>query len=803
MRYHALAILAVLVACYCANILPLNAADRINQEGRILGPAPVIPAGTPGIEFNTSQADAVVSAMQIYPTTNAWNENVSKLPTFSSGAATSATMMSTIMADLSSSRQTLRLFTEMNYILVPDNQPLVNINFFNYPDESDDVIPGTTIGNYPIDVNTPIETWPVGTGALTLLQWQQNINNDGGDRHAIMVMPGMGFTWETWLTQLTTQTPAWQASNGAKFNLNSNALRTAGWTSGDAAGLSMFGALVRYDECERGMVEHAMRLVVAKSQKAYIYPANHQAGSTTDLNTPAMGQRLRLQASFQIPATWSKEETAVALALQKYGAIVADNGGFFSISICPDDRFPANCFNNINQLAISNFEVVQSTDANSGPRSAGAPTADAGSDQTVSLSVGANLNGTVTGTGLTTLWYVYPNTQAPGTVTFGSPSTAVTTATFSALGTYKLILRADDGVHATAFSSVNVNVTANGTNPAPTLSTISPTSATAAGPAFTLTLSGTNFLPSSVVNWSGQAALNPATESSTQITVQVPAAYIASAGSATVSVTNPTPGGGASATQTFTINSSSSSSSVVIQGASQAVTVGQPATFSVTPSGPGPFTVTWNFGDGTTGSGATVTHAFTTAGVFTIMVTVVDAQGNTTTGSSALTVAGAAAASKVPMAVSKMRGRVTLNAPNRDMCSFSGVIPSMPAGFDPTGLALALSVNGAMVNFTLDGKGHAKASLGQAGQGTIALSLKPSKRNKTTRKQVFLGGNINFKAMIKDGTWAAVWGIPTTKSKNVPLLMTVDLQLSGQIYEAANINTTCSVTAGKSGTFKQ
>ncbi|PYL63843.1 MAG: hypothetical protein DMF25_09215, partial [Verrucomicrobia bacterium] len=105
-------------------------AERINQEGRILGPAPSVT--TPTL-FNTPQADAIVSAMQIFPVTNPWNEDISHRPLLSNSAA----MIAQIKADLSSSRQTLRPFYEMNYVLVPDNQPRVTIPFLDYPDESD------------------------------------------------------------------------------------------------------------------------------------------------------------------------------------------------------------------------------------------------------------------------------------------------------------------------------------------------------------------------------------------------------------------------------------------------------------------------------------------------------------------------------------------------------------------------------------------------------------------------------------------------------------------------------------------
>src|SRR5436189_292360 len=105
-------------------------SERINQEGRILGPAPIV--ATPTL-FNTPQADAIVSAMQIFPVTNPWNEDISRRPLLSNSAA----MIAQLKSDLSSTRQTLRPFFEMNFVVVQDDQPLVPINFFNYYDESD------------------------------------------------------------------------------------------------------------------------------------------------------------------------------------------------------------------------------------------------------------------------------------------------------------------------------------------------------------------------------------------------------------------------------------------------------------------------------------------------------------------------------------------------------------------------------------------------------------------------------------------------------------------------------------------
>ncbi len=140
------------------------------------------------------------------------------------------------------------------------------ISLWLYPDDSDlngGIYP---YGLYPIPTNQPVEEWPLGLIAngtpQTLSQWQTN--DDGSDRHSIMVQPGSGMLWETW-----NACCAWhELAGGERRDLQSelNGLRPQGLTSGDAAGLPMFPALVRYDEAERGMVEHALRITVKRSR---------------------------------------------------------------------------------------------------------------------------------------------------------------------------------------------------------------------------------------------------------------------------------------------------------------------------------------------------------------------------------------------------------------------------------------------------------------------------------------------------------------------------------------------------------
>jgi len=88
-------------------------------------------------------------------------------------------------------------------------------------------------------------------------------------------------------------------------------------------------------------------------------------------------------------------------------------------------------------------------------------------------------------------------------------------------------------------------------NPVPALSGVSPTALAAGGPAFTLTVTGSNFVPTSVVQFNGAA--RPTTfVSSTTLQAAIPSADISSVGLSSVTVLNPTPAGGTSGKLTFT-----------------------------------------------------------------------------------------------------------------------------------------------------------------------------------------------------------------------------------------------------------
>jgi len=159
----------------------------------------------------------------------------------------------------------------------------------------------------------------------------------------------------------STLAPHWNADSGAIWDLRSAALRPDGWTSADAAGLPIFPGLVRFDEAASGQIDHALRMTVARTQDAWIHPASHCAGATGDPNAPPMGLRLRLNAGYDISG-FNPHARAIATALKRYGAFIADNGSNFYISGVSDKRWTDAIIQPLRNIPGFAFEVVQSAE---------------------------------------------------------------------------------------------------------------------------------------------------------------------------------------------------------------------------------------------------------------------------------------------------------------------------------------------------------------------------------------------------------------------------------------------------------
>ena len=299
-------------------------------------PAAKVPVIKAPVMFNTPEADAILSKMQIFPKDNPWNQDISKLPVLKN----SREMIATVGANGS-----LQFNWDMGFILIPPDQRKVNMRVAMYPGESDK-------GPFPIPPNMPIEGWPMEGGDLAVYQRAPG----DSDRHGIIVDPVNGALYEFWQARLTNG--GWECSQASVFNLKTNDLRPDGWTSSDAAGLPIFPAIVRYDDVERGIVNHAMRFTVKNSRNAYIYPARHKASNKKDPNLPRMGERFRLRKDFDV-SKFSPHAQAVLRGLQKYGMFMADNGGNWRLSVAPDSRIKG--LDELRRVKGSDFEVVDTT----------------------------------------------------------------------------------------------------------------------------------------------------------------------------------------------------------------------------------------------------------------------------------------------------------------------------------------------------------------------------------------------------------------------------------------------------------
>jgi hypothetical protein len=219
------------------------------------------------------------------------------------------------------------------YVVVAGTQGRVNVTF-DYDDESDH-------GTYPVPPTAPIEG---GESA-------------GGDRHVLVLDRDAWKLYELFDAHRQSDN-SWHAGSGAIFDLTTNTVRPAGWTSADAAGLPIFPGLVRYDEVTAGAINHAIRFTVSRSRRAYIAPARHFASSSTDVNRPPMGMRVRLKASFDT-SSFPPRARVILDAMKKYGMIVADNGSDWYFSGAPDARWNDDEMSTLKNVQGSNFEVVK------------------------------------------------------------------------------------------------------------------------------------------------------------------------------------------------------------------------------------------------------------------------------------------------------------------------------------------------------------------------------------------------------------------------------------------------------------
>ena len=295
-----------------------------------LSPSPGSAAGPPSI-----------GGCQVFPADNVWNTRIDGLPIhpMSSAWVNSIGANTGLKADFGSGLWQGGLIG-LPYTTVPGSQAPVNISF-DYDDESDP-------GPYRIPPDAPLE--------------------GGGDRHVLLVDRDHCTLAEVFDATKVSDT-TWTGGSGAVFDLNSNALRPATWTSADAAGLPILPGLVRYDGIAAGEINHALRFTVPRSQKSYLWPARHQAGSSTNTSLPPMGARFRLKSTVNV-ANYPPQVRVVLVALQRYGMFVADNGSAWYINGVPDERWDNDVLQQFRTIVGSQLEAVDESSLMVSPDSA-------------------------------------------------------------------------------------------------------------------------------------------------------------------------------------------------------------------------------------------------------------------------------------------------------------------------------------------------------------------------------------------------------------------------------------------------
>jgi hypothetical protein len=269
----------------------------------------------------------------VFPASNVWNVPIDGRPV----ASDSATMIISIGLD----RGLHMDFGSyagygIPYNIVSATTPRSTVTF-DYDDESDHV-------GYPIPAGPRIE--------------------GGSDGHILMVDKDACQLYELFDARL--QNGAWAAGSGATWDMRSNTLRPAGWTSADAAGLPILPGLVRYDEIAAGAIAHALRFTASQTRRAYIYPARHFASSSTSTSLPPMGLRVRLKASFNTTGL-SPQARVIAEALKRYGMILADNGSPWYITGASDPRFNDDVLHELDVVTGRDLEVVDTSGLVNGP----------------------------------------------------------------------------------------------------------------------------------------------------------------------------------------------------------------------------------------------------------------------------------------------------------------------------------------------------------------------------------------------------------------------------------------------------
>ena len=292
--------------------------------------AAALPAGAAPAEDRVDARRAPVHSVggcELFPADNPWNRRIDGRPVWRWSSA--------IVGKQAAGHDLhLDLGTTQEYYGIPVNvvdadQPLLPLRF----------------GTDGEDYREESDRGPVFVPADAAIEGGSSREPDPGegDRHVLTVRRGTCDLVELYgaerVRDASGKVVAWQAASAARWDLSSNRLRPAGWTSADAAGLPILPGLLSYDEAASGRITHALRFTLPSARSAYTWPARHCGPSgNTARDLPAYGLRFRLRKSF--PARrYTGVARTIVVAMKKYGLVLADQGSSMYVTGTSDPRW--------------------------------------------------------------------------------------------------------------------------------------------------------------------------------------------------------------------------------------------------------------------------------------------------------------------------------------------------------------------------------------------------------------------------------------------------------------------------------
>ncbi len=325
---------------------------------------------------------------QLFPSDYPWNQNIANAPV----ASNSATVISHIGSSIkihpdwgedSTANGSSPLYGIPFNVVHGNTTAKVNVIIDNYPGESD-IVPVPIPANAVIEGDYQNGPNPNGGGYNTgqrgdshLLVWDED-NNVAYELYGVTRPSDPTLFPNTSGVELAHTDGQWHAAQESVWNMNADSFRSLGYTSADAAGLSIQAGLARPDEGlpttagGQGAINHALRFTLPSGDvnPQYIYPASHVVNTSSGSSNLPFGARLRLMNNSSVNSLISSmgpQAQVIAHAMQQYGLVLADIGSAMYVTGTSASEDANNKINytwnmsdvlGLSALTASDFQVV-------------------------------------------------------------------------------------------------------------------------------------------------------------------------------------------------------------------------------------------------------------------------------------------------------------------------------------------------------------------------------------------------------------------------------------------------------------